>query len=261
MMPGTCKVWLVVGLLLLMRWSTGEAFQVVKSSCLLLSSRRCSDVVPNLVYAKQQATNKDQQDEAAASSAVDLDFLKQALTSYLAKRKEVNADAVAQEQVGKIIGGTKGNPVLEYVSGAPNKPIVIDEPPNIFDYDELERYGYGDLVTSIMKAGGRNAMYDLFDMPKPPPPKRLQPKPVPKLVIDKTGETDQARYTGLKMGQVLDDDAMAEALARAQRKAKLGEPLRPKIAEEDYVPPFAGELPGTGTSTGSVQSPSHVHVS
>jgi hypothetical protein len=173
---------------------------------------------------------------------VDLPLLKQELTAYLAKRKEMDADKAAQEQVGKVVGGTKGNPILEYVSGSPNKPIIIDEPPNPFDYDELERYGYGDLVTTIMKAGGRNAMYDLLNLPKPPPPKRLQPKQVPKLVIDKTGETDQARYTGLKMGHVLDDNTMADALTRAQQKAKLGEPLRAKIAEEDYIPPFAGEL-------------------
>jgi len=45
-------------------------------------------------------------------------------------------------EVGKVIGGTKGNPVLEYISGAPNKPIVIEDEPNIFDYDQLTKYGY-----------------------------------------------------------------------------------------------------------------------
>ena len=82
-----------------------------------------------------------------------------------------------------------------------------------------ERYGYGRLATSIMKAGGRNAMYDLLGMERPPPPKRLKPKTAPKLVIDRTGESDKARYKGLKMGQVLDDDVMAQALAEAQRKS------------------------------------------
>ena len=42
------------------------------------------------------------------------------------------------------------------------------------------------------------------------------------------------------MGQVLDDDAMALALEEAQRKSKAGERMRPKIAEEDYIQPFAG---------------------
>lgn len=91
-----------------------------------------------------------------------------------------------------------------------------------------------------MKAGGRNVMFDMMGMERPPPPKRLKPKKVPKLVIDKTGETDQGRYSGLKMGQVLDDDAMAKALEEAQRKSKEGNPLRSKIAEEEYIMPFAG---------------------
>ena len=130
---------------------------------------------------------------------------------------------------------------MEYVSGSPNKEYVIEEMPNVFDYDELERYGYGNLVTSIMKAGGRNAMYDLFNLERPPPPKRLKPKSAPKLVIDRTGENDKARCSGLKMGQVLDDDNMAKALENAQRKASEGKSLRPKIEEEDYVPPFAGQ--------------------
>jgi hypothetical protein len=46
-------------------------------------------------------------------------------------------------EVGKVIGGTKGNKILEYVSGAPNKAIVVDEVPNVFDYDQLTKYGYG----------------------------------------------------------------------------------------------------------------------
>ena len=131
---------------------------------------------------------------------------------------------------------------MEYVSGSPNKAFVIDEAPNMFDYDELEKYGYGKLATVIMKAGGRNAMYDMLGLERPPPPKRLKPKSAPKLVIDKTGETDKARYSGLKMGQILDDNAMAQALAEAQRKSKEGAPLRSKIAEEDYVQPFAGTV-------------------
>jgi hypothetical protein len=44
---------------------------------------------------------------------------------------------------GKIIGGTKGNKILDYVSGAPTKEQVINEIPNVFDYSELERYGFG----------------------------------------------------------------------------------------------------------------------
>ena len=43
---------------------------------------------------------------------------------------------------GKIIGGTKGNKILDYVSGAPAKEQVVERIPNIFDYDELTKYGY-----------------------------------------------------------------------------------------------------------------------
>ena len=44
---------------------------------------------------------------------------------------------------GKVIGGTKGNKILDYVSGAPTKERVIEQAPNVFDYDELTKYGYG----------------------------------------------------------------------------------------------------------------------
>lgn len=180
----------------------------------------------------------------------DLEMLKRELTAYLEQRKEVDADSAAKEQVGRVVGGTKGNPVLEYVSGSPNKEYVIEEAPNVFDYDELGKYGYGDLVTTIMKNGGRNAMYDLFDMERPAAPQRLKPKSAPKLVIDKEGATDKARYSGLKMGQVMDDDVMAKALEEAQSKAKAGESLRPKIEEEDYIQPFADKR-----NTGPQQTP------
>jgi len=95
------------------------------------------------------------------------------------------------------------------------------------------------LVTPIMNAGGRVEMYKLMDM-EPPPMKVKKKKVVPKLKIDRTGESDPARYTGLKMGQVLDDDEMAKALEEANRKKQKGESLRPKLEEETFVKPFAG---------------------
>ena len=168
------------------------------------------------------------------------DELKAQLTEYLAKRKEANADEAAKEIKGKVVGGTRGNAVLEFVSGAPAKELVIERAPSVFDYDELSRYGYSNLVVPIMDMGGRRAVYELMDMEPPPlvgPPKK---KKVPKLVIDRTGEEDKARYTGLKMGQVLDDDVMGEALARANRRAKEGKELRKSLMEEEYVQPFAG---------------------
>ena len=91
-----------------------------------------------------------------------------------------------------------------------------------------------------MDAGGRLEMYKLMDMEPPPASKRIQPKKATKLVIDRKGESDPARYSGLKMGQVLDDETMARALEEANRKRKRGESLRPKLVEETYVMPFAG---------------------
>ena len=81
-------------------------------------------------------------------------------------------------------------------------------------------------------------MYDLLGLEAPAlaPPKVVQ---VPKLEIDRTGANDPARYQGLKLGQVLDDDSMAQALAEAQAKRQQGTPLRPQLLEEQYVQPFA----------------------
>lgn len=145
--------------------------------------------------------------------------------------------------MGKVIGGTRGNAVLEYVSGAPNKQRVQEEAPDVFDYDELIKYGYGDLVTPIMKDfGGRRAMYQLMGLPEPATPERLtRKKSAPKLVIDRTGATDEARYTGLKMSAAMDDEAMGRALEEANRKVKEGKSLRKRLVEEDYVLPYAGE--------------------
>lgn len=166
--------------------------------------------------------------------------LKVELSGYLKKRKEANADDAAKAEVGKVIGGTRGNAVLEYVSGAPNKQRVQEDVPDIFDYDELMKYGYSHLVTPIMENGGRRAMYQLMDIPEPATPKRLtQKKSAPKLVIDRTGETDKARYSGLKMSQAMDDDAMGKALDEAAKKVKEGKSLRKRLAEEDYVLPYA----------------------
>lgn len=90
-----------------------------------------------------------------------------------------------------------------------------------------------------MEMGGRRAVYELMGMEAPPPAPIKKVIEVPKIVIDRTGEDDKARYSGLKMGQVLDDDAMAEALARANEKAKRGESLRPKLKEEEFELPYA----------------------
>lgn len=101
-----------------------------------------------------------------------------------------------------------------------------------------------------MDLGGRRAVYELMGLDAPtlpgPPPK----KTAPKLVIDRKGENDKARYTGLKMGQVIDDDAMSEALERATKLAKEGKALRPKLMEEEYELPFADKR-----NVGPLQTP------
>lgn len=177
--------------------------------------------------------------------------LKAKLSEYLKTRADANADDAAKAEVGKVIGGTRGNLVLEYVSGSPNKERVQDEVPDVFDYDELIKYGYSDLVTPIMANGGRRAVYKLMDMPEPATPERLtKKKSAPKLVIDRTGETDEARYTGLKMSAALDDDAMGKALDEAAKKVREGKSLRKRLVEEDYVMPYADN-----TNKGPRQTP------
>lgn len=144
-----------------------------------------------------------------------------------------------RREIGKIIGGTKGNMILEYVSGSPNKATVTEEPPNPLDYDELTKYGYGSLATRIMNAGGRLKMYELLGLTLPPvKPKKV--KVAPPIVIDRFGE--QTRYQGLKMGQALNDDMQGAALQDFQRKVERGErPSSSKVLEEveAFELPFA----------------------
>jgi len=211
-----------------LQFATTASFQTKTSSfsktqpC--LSSRRMNHGSTVLFAAKNM-------DEAE---------LKGKLAEYLKKREEAGADDLAKSEVGKVIGGTRGNAVLEYVSGSPNKPKIQESAPDIFDYDELIKYGYGNLATPIMNNGGRRAMYSLMGLPEPVSPNRVvKTKSAPKLVIDRTGETDAARYKGLKMTQVLDDDAMGKALEEVAKKKREGQSLRKKLVEEEYVMPYA----------------------
>jgi len=169
--------------------------------------------------------------------------LKLELTAYLEKREEMGADEAAKGNVGKVIGGTKGNAILEYISGSPNKPYTIETPPDIFDYDELTKYGFGYLVTPIMDSGvgGRRGLYALMDLPLPPVSDRIKPKSMTarKLVIDRTGETDKGRYTGLKVTQILDDEEMGRVLEEVRRKEMEGVAFGAKLVDDNYEQPFA----------------------
>jgi hypothetical protein len=153
-------------------------------------------------------------------------------------------------QIGKVVGGTKGNKILDYVSVAPNKAVVTEDPPNPLDYDELVKYGYGHLVTRIMNAGGRNRMYQLLDM-TPPSIKTKVVKVAPPIVIDREGK--ETRYQGLKLGQVLDDSIQAAALQDVQRRIEQGERVASsKVWDEveAYEMPFADKR-----NTGPKQTP------
>ena len=171
------------------------------------------------------------------NNAMSTEALKAELAQYLQKRKESNADESARSQVGKIVGGTKGNAILDFVSGVPNKERVIEDVPDVFDYSELEKYGFNRLVVPIMDAGGRREMYALMGMTAPAS-RIKKTKKARALVIDRTGETDKARYSGLKVMQALDDDEMGRKLEESMRNRKEGK-LRDKLEEETYVMPFA----------------------
>ena len=83
-------------------------------------------------------------DGGGSENSVQDDYadIKAELSKYLAYREQVGADEAMKKEAGKIVGGTKGNVVLDYVSGSPNKEITL-EMPNIFDYSELDKYGFG----------------------------------------------------------------------------------------------------------------------
>ena len=91
--------------------------------------------------------------------------LKSELHAYLKLREELKADEASKAQAGKIVGGSRGNKILEYVSVAP-KEMELEES-NPFDYDELTKYGYSHCVKPIMELGGRREAYKLMGMVPP----------------------------------------------------------------------------------------------
>ena len=77
----------------------------------------------------QKNTSEDDDTSSSSSAATtttttntNLEYLKEQLSLYLEKRQAVQADLIAKDQVGKVIGGTIGNAILEFISGSPNKP-------------------------------------------------------------------------------------------------------------------------------------------
>lgn len=149
----------------------------------------------------------------------DMEYVKSQLTLYLKNRDQLNADRLAQEQVGKVIGGTRGNALLDFVSGAPNKAFLQEKVPDVFDYDELVKYGFSHLVEPIMNSGGRRMMYKLMNMQEPDIPEHLaRPKVTKKISMQ--GSKD-SKYSGLKMTQVLNDEEIGRMLSSSSQKKPL----------------------------------------
>ena len=259
-------------LLLLIAESSVEllAFQVKAPSSISYLHKHHNDLNINLISSQQHYTYQHQHQHQHQKSKLCMaqndkekekeketiiktlttEELQAALTLYLQKRSSSNADATAKNQKGKIVGGTKGNAILEFISGAPNKERAIEESPDIFDYDELQTYGFGYLINPIMNAGGRREMYALMNIPMPALKEKKKRIKVRNIVIDREGKNDTARYSGLKMGQVLDDEEMGRQLELSLRKSREGKELKNKLEEESYVQPFADKR-----NTGPMQTP------
>mmetsp|Transcript_24581 Transcript_24581/g.28323 ORF Transcript_24581/g.28323 Transcript_24581/m.28323 type:complete len:420 (+) Transcript_24581:47-1306(+) len=182
-------------------------------------------------------SGSDDSSTVSVNAEEKLAYLKVELAKYLKVREESGVDDPAKKKKieKKDIGREFGKSILEFVSIVPNQ---AEGTGYIFDYGELTKYGFRHLINPVMAAGGQRAMYSFMGLPEPPIPDRLKPKKVPKLVIDRTGENDPARYSGLKVNQVIDDDLMGRKLDEMARK-KAADKVKPKLIEETYVQPFA----------------------
>ena len=85
---------------------------------------------------------------------------------------------------------------------------------------------------------GRNGLYAKLGLTPPPTPERLRPKTARKLEIDREGDKNPKRYTGLKMTSIINDEEMAAALQKSLEKEK--DSL--KSPEEEFTVPFS-DLP------------------
>ena len=90
-----------------------------------------------------------------------------------------------------------------------------------------------------MESGGRLEMYRLMGLVPPAHP--VENKKTVPVIMDRTGQSDKGRYSGLKMKLVTDDSLMEQALLQANEKARAGQRMRSMIEEEDYQQPFAGK--------------------
>jgi hypothetical protein len=171
-----------------------------------------------LLFSSVKGTTNNNSDEEKKEELIDR--LKQELGEYLEKRRSSTSSKPNDENVPKkVVGGTRGNAILDFisVSPAPERELT-SRPPDVFDYDELDKYGYGKLATLMMQAGGRLQFYQYFglDTPVAPPVKDVyyaDENSVPILLA-------APKYTGLQLGLLQDDDAQGQALERARQNKK-----------------------------------------
>jgi hypothetical protein len=120
-----------------------------------------------LLSSDNNANNEQQQEEKSDKLIEDLANLKTELQRYLQVREEKKADELSKAKAGTIIGGSKGNAFLEYISAIPTTPLELEES-YPFDYDELTKYGFSHCVKPIMQLPeGRRDAYKLMNMIPP----------------------------------------------------------------------------------------------
>mmetsp|Transcript_2559 Transcript_2559/g.3779 ORF Transcript_2559/g.3779 Transcript_2559/m.3779 type:complete len:331 (-) Transcript_2559:220-1212(-) len=151
-----------------------------------------------------------------AKSNVDL---KEELAKYLEKREEL-AEEVAKLEADQIKRRDRKNPILDYI-GFEIKESEEKNPREVFDYDELDKYGFGYLAGPIMEAGGRLQMYKLMDMEVPDTSIEFKENSQ-EIVLNKDGASSLGEngYKGMKMNTLLNDDLLGQQLQQAQERQK-----------------------------------------
>lgn len=174
-----------------------------------------------LLSSDNNANDKQQLEEEKSDERIeDLAYLKTELQRYLQVREEKKADELSKAKAGTIIGGSKGNAFLEYISAVPTTPLELEES-YPFDYDELTKYGFSHCVKPIMQLpGGRRDAYKLMDMIPPRISSRLTPKKPREIKLDFEGKEDLTRYQGMRK---MTDDDIAQQLEEIMQKKKKNE--------------------------------------
>lgn len=146
-------------------------------------------------------------------------LLKQELGEYLEKRRTNPLNEESSQQT-KTVGGTRGNAVLDFISVTPAPEREFETKADVFDYDQLAKYGYGNLATLMMKAGGRLQFYEYFglDTPVAAPVKDTYSADEDSSIL-----LEPPKYAGLQLGLLQDDQAQAEALERARTNKSIVE--------------------------------------